>query len=136
MRKFTGEKYPDHKETDIKDIAVLIRAELKAIPGLKVSVKIERYSMGQSMHICIKETGFKICPEAYIKYAKDGYPQIMADNRPERYTPEAVALKDKIEAIANQYNYDNSDSQTDYFDVNYYLYVNYDSDLIDKEIIQ
>ena len=26
--------------------------------------------------------------------------------------------------IVNQYNYDNSDSQTDYFDVNFYTHLN------------
>ena len=32
-------------------------------------------------------------------------------------------IREKIETIANQWNFDNSDIMTDYFDVNYYLNV-------------
>jgi hypothetical protein len=39
-------------------------------------------------------------------------------------TPEAISVMMKAENIINRDNWDNSDAQTDYFDVNYYVHLN------------
>lgn len=44
-----------------------------------------------------------------------------------RMTPEARAIYDKVDAITNAYNRDNSDMMTDYFDVDYYGTVTFDN---------
>ncbi len=41
-------------------------------------------------------------------------------------------FRNKVKEILNQYNYNNSDIMTDYFDVNFYSYFYLDSNLENK----
>ena len=43
---------------------------------------------------------------------------------------EASALIDAVRAIVNAYNFDNSDSQTDYFNVNFYEQIDFAHDMV------
>ena len=121
MYKFTGEKF--NRDLDVKEIAKLIRKELKGISGLKTSVRIERYSMGRSINVSIKECGFNPMNPERIKAEKEN-PHVSIDLS--IYTKQGSDLKDKIQSIVDQYNFDDSDSMTDYFNVNFYGFVNYD----------
>jgi hypothetical protein len=97
MTKTIGTKYEQTKDLDIAQIAKLVRqdiaAEVKAglLPKVKYSVRISRYSMGQSLDVTIGQ----------------------ADRSPIQ----------RIEAIVFAYNYDGSDSQTDYFDNRFYTHI-------------
>lgn len=98
LRQTEGSKYRDTYGMDIKEIAKLVRKDLKeAFPNYIFKVQIERYSMGQSLHIQVNGTGIK-----------------------ERFSEEARKLEEEIRALANEYNYDDSDIMTDYFNVRFY----------------
>lgn len=120
---------------DAVEIAKEVRAELKKeFPGYKFSVTAD-YS---SMTIALMEA-----PESPVAYttpenmfSKYGYEQLNHhyldcysaedrrwNNTTDRIilTPKAIALFKKITKIANRKNYDNSDIQTDHFDVGYYF---------------
>lgn len=117
-RATEGNKYQDTKDLDVKDIAKLIRADLKAV-NIKASVRIERYSMGKSINVDI------ITPEEFTvknpAFDHNIHPAHM------RLTDEAKTLRDKVTAIVEAYNYDDSDSQIDYFDVNFYSHIGFKS---------
>jgi hypothetical protein len=123
---------------DIKDIAALVRTNLKReFPACTFAVRIERYSMGQSMHVALTKAPFEV-------FASDV--DVNGNRRTRDYAQlnefqlrDAYAAEDKIcngtylttdawntmvrvEQIVNTENWDNSDSQTDYFDVNYYTH--------------
>ena len=106
-----GTKYQAGR--DIKDVAKDIRKDLKAL-GIKASVRISRYSLGQSIYMTIKE--------------------ITSDEVKRQLAREAMALKDDcnprpiescyaycgeklVEAVANAYNRQEIDSMTDYYNV-------------------
>lgn len=97
------------------DIAKLMRADIKAavksgeLPDVKYSVTVENYSGGRSINIRIQDL-----PDAWVK-GEDHY-----GYERDILTPEAKAVQDKVQAIHNAYNYDGSEIQVDYFDVNYY----------------
>lgn len=98
-----GSKY--NQELDIKSIAVLIRADIKAqLPAVKASVRIERYSLGQAIHIEVKT---QVPVYAYGR----------------TMTEPAKALRAKVQAICDSYNYDDSDVMTDYFNVNFSTHI-------------
>lgn len=119
-----GSKY--NKDLNIKDIAKLIRKDIKTaikegkLPEMKTSVRINRYSGGQSLTIDIKEfkVGGFLNPEYIKAYHKN--PHLAYTEYPPRYYPFVERALEDLERIANAYNYDNSDSMFDYFDVNYY----------------
>jgi LmbE family N-acetylglucosaminyl deacetylase len=93
--KIEGNKYQETKNFSIKEIAALIRKESReaAKPyGVKVSVILDNYSGGCAIHT------FLNCP---------------ADKN-------GKELRKKLEDIRTSYNFDNSDSMTDYFHVRYY----------------
>lgn len=92
----TGTRYD--KNLDIKDIAKMVRRDLKA-EELTASVRISRYAGGQSIHIDLKDTGL------------------------DRRSEWARALVANVETIANAYNFDGSDHMTDYYNVNFYTHV-------------
>lgn len=101
MFKTIGTKYEETKDLDIKDIAKLVRTDLKqAYPDYKFSVRIERFSMGQAINVEVFNTG--------------------VDNR---WEDEGRALQQKLEKIIDAYSYDNSDPMTDYFHTRFYSHV-------------
>jgi len=95
-----GSKYAETKDMDIAEIAKLVRKEIKEfyseMKGVKISVRIERYSMGQSMAIRISNTGFA------------------------RRTTMNDQMRDELKKIVDQYNYDDIDSMTDYYNVRFH----------------
>jgi len=100
--KTVGSKYEQVKNMDIKDIAKLVRADLKKVyPQYRFSVRIDRFAMGQRMDVVIKDSEFE----------RSGR------------TPEARRLENEVLKIVDQYNYDDSDSMSDHFDVNFYTNV-------------
>jgi len=112
-----GAKYdPD---LDIAEIAKKVRADIKAakLPG-KISVRIQRYAGGRSLRV-----------KAVVPFpVRHG--DVERENRERAegldcpwLTREAYELQEKLKEITEAYNYDRSDIQTDYFDVNFYLHV-------------
>jgi Arc/MetJ-type ribon-helix-helix transcriptional regulator len=107
-----GEKYIGRRPN--KEVAVDIRRDLKdavangELPaGLKFSVKM---GTGSSSAINVRVSGIK------------------ATRDPDRggLTGEAKAVYEKVDRITNAYNRDNSDPMTDYFDTDYYGFVQID----------
>jgi len=134
---------------DIKTISKEVKQELqKQYPGCKWSVRIERFSMGQSMTVALLSAPF----EAFAKdvstngYPINGYTQLNqyqfqrpdADenvNNGAHLTREAWDCMSNAYRIASRDNWDNSDPQTDYFDVNYWLHLeigNWDKPFVRK----
>lgn len=124
---FYGSKYDGFKPA--AEVAKKVRADFKAaqaageIPAtIKFSVVSESFAGGQAVRVEIQGR-----PEAEVWYEE--IVQYAGFERPERrMTPEAKEVMRKVEAIANAYNRDRSDSQVDYFDVMYYCTVSYESD--------
>src|SRR3972149_9709196 len=113
-KRIEGYQYQDTQEMDIKDIAKKIRRDIrKQYPVAIFSVRIERFSGGQSINVTIKKAPFVVTNPAY---------DFNASYNPQtpRYTTEAKLMLDIIEQIVSNYNYDNSDSQSDYFEKKFY----------------
>lgn len=122
------------KHLDIKEIAKLVRADIAAaikagtLANVKTQVRISRYSGGQSMTVNVVglPDGFVLdnTPAREAWLAESG--NCEWDPRcPSLYTAEGHAVLDKLEAIMSAYNWDNSDSQRDHFDVNFYQHVDF-----------
>jgi len=122
--------------TDIKEIAKIIRKQLKQeFPKCKFSVRIERYSMGQSMTIALMAAPFETFAsntdvngyERERDYAQLNEYQLRRD--PEGYicngtylTPNAWDVMKRVDEIQGKYNWDRSEHLTDYYNVNYYFH--------------
>jgi hypothetical protein len=134
------------KNTDINQIAKQTRETLKKeFPNCKFSVTLEKYSGGRSMTIALMSANFEaLRDEGHTQlnhYAlMDGFErhsgtQIIRGEWtviPNGYgvcsgsllSEKAWEVMRRAVEIGNAENWDNSDSQSDYFDVNYYLHVN------------
>lgn len=126
-----GSNYAQTADLDIKEVAKLIRKDLKThYKGYKFSVRISGFSGGQSLGVVIKEIPDSLTlynPEWLQQIRTTGhYPYDLARN-----SPEAIQLCKDIRSIVQSYNYDGSDSQTDYFNVRFYTHVDFDSDLFE-----
>lgn len=122
--------------TDIKKIAKEIRKQLKQeFPQCKFSVRIERYSGGQSMTISLMQAPFAAFGSDKDANGNDGpgdYAQLnqfQLRDEPQDYicngyllTPDAWAIMKRADEIQGRYNWDKSDPMTDYFNVNYYFH--------------
>lgn len=139
-----GEKYETTQRLDIKEIAKLIRADIKAaqksgeLPtGLKTSVRIDRYAGGQSLDIRVTDLGgIPLYSEIGAKNIKETGSVAGEDHRTpyhETIAPEAKKILETLKTIQGSYNRDNSDVMTDYFDVRFYGRVEVDYDL-EREI--
>lgn len=114
-----GSRYEATKTLDVAAIAKLVRADLRALGSVaKFRVTTKRYSMGQSITIEIA---------GYNRHASDDVraAQEAAKLPCPWMTREAVALADRCEAILDAYNYNRSDSMTDYSDVKFHGHVNW-----------
>src|SRR3990167_9391515 len=119
------------RELGIKEIASRVREQLKKeFPGCKFSVTIERYSMGQSLTVALMAAPFEAFQNSESKqYGQLNQYQLLKD-RPENQecngnalTAEAWDTMKRAVQICNEYNYDNSDPVTDYFEVNFYMHI-------------
>lgn len=122
--------------TDIKEIAKQIRKQLKKeFPQCKFSVRIERYSMGQSMSISLTAAPFAAFTgdmDANGNPRSGDYAQLnpyQLRQEPDEYicngnyiTKEAWDTMARVDEIQKGHNWDNSDLMTDYFDVNYHFH--------------
>ena len=111
---------------DIKDIAKIVRQRLKkAYPGFKFSVRIERYSGGQSMRADMVEAPedfkfYQVNPSYCGGYNPNNYNEIY--ETPVVQSDEFNDIMAGTKAAMNDFNYDGSEIQVDYFDVNFYAF--------------
>lgn len=110
-------------------IAKEIRKDLKVAFGkdFKFSVKTQTYSGGGSIRVTILEGTIDFYTKEYQELERISAETGTCEARenlmreyPNRYTPEGKIVMEEAERIHRQYNHDKSDSQSDYFDVNYY----------------
>lgn len=136
-----------------KEISARVRQEIKKeFPNWKVSVRKEEYSMGWSLHINIMQAPIRVkqLPEEISQDAINFYCDSCRSGESLRnmqkesnnqlnhnfgeydqnkwcngvfLTAEGHAALKRMAEITQPYNWDNSDSQTDYFDVNFYLHM-------------
>ena len=137
FKKLTKEEEQEQarlRHMDITDIAKAIRKDLKKEFGksMKFSVRTSRYTGGQSLTVTIKKADIKYFKtieqfEQEHLFEKLDNPSLYESLLEQFKRHDYNAIKDevlkKIDLIANNYNYDNSVSQVDYFDVNYYCFV-------------
>jgi len=128
-----GSKYTETKnKLSLKEIAQLIKKEtLSKHPEINISVKTQHFSGGSSVNINI--TSY---PKPYLQKILSPHFTFKFQNMEESqipdwaydyaYTPEAKALLDDIQRIADQYRYDDSDGQIDYFSTNFYCTPEFD----------
>lgn len=91
--------------------------------------------MGQSLSVIIRNTLFPVHNRRYLELehailyggSQDKAPLRWELEETERWTQEAIDLVKTMEGMANQWNYNGSDSQTDYYHVNYSMSVDYDA---------
>lgn len=126
MYTVTGEKF--NKDLTLIEISSLIRKDISlakkdgVLPkDLKISITTERYSMGQSINIAIKKLpkGVWLRSEEYRRAVELNLPGAMQGGT-NSYTPQVKSWLKVLQNIHDSYNYNDSDSMTDYFDVNYY----------------
>lgn len=144
--KFQGSKYDDN--LGIKEIAQLVRKDLKAkYPKCKFSVTIKRYAGGQSMNVSLTESDFnpfntpdenliplsKISGYNTVKDVMESWKKTIDNGHHginEYYINDDFILSEKgkevskdIREIVSAYNFDDSDSMSDYFHVNFYSHL-------------
>jgi hypothetical protein len=131
---FVGSKYNETSNLDISEIAKLVRTELKSeFPNAKFAVTISRFSGGRSMDITIKEVGFNPFSTEYNDFLKSNE-KLSEWNKNAFYKWDAIPtynekfeeLRKRVESIVNQYNFDDSDSMSDYSHVRFYSHVRMD----------
>jgi hypothetical protein len=139
---FEGSAYRATKGLDIAEIAKLARADIKAairrgkLPkGLKVSVRIERYSGGKSMDATIKAAPFQVVNAERVQFEREHPTDWYCRTRecPDLLTEKAKQVEEAVKAILMAYNFDDSDSQTDYFHNRFYCTVDYCHGLLDAQ---
>lgn len=119
-----GSRYEDR--LDVAEIAKRIRKHIKAavkdgtLPaGLKTSVRISRYSMGQSLNITVTAYPENFLNPEFIAW-KAEHPHDPHFHAPERYTEKYREHLAVLKGFHSSYNHDGSEVMVDYFDVNYY----------------
>jgi hypothetical protein len=129
---FVGKKY--EAGLDVTEIAKRMRADIKQaiadgeIPeGVKARVRTQRFAGGQSIDIRVTSVPFMVYSEEYFEeaYQAGGLDNIMRP-RDEQFSPEMQQVFTVLRRIHASYQRDNSDIQSDYFDVNYYGQVEVD----------
>jgi len=139
------EKEGNNKHKSLKLIAKEVREQLKTeFPKCKFGVRTEYYSMGQALNIQLVKADFQVfrtpeelrsdaihgeeqwqtnARENRIIDAERGYTQLGGtnhlDDRDKVFTETAKNVLNRVVDIINRDNWDNSDMQTDYYDVNY-----------------
>jgi hypothetical protein len=118
---FVGSKYNETSHLSITEVAKLIRVELKnAYPKVKLSVKTSKYSGGCSLDVEIKSVDSNPFSVEYNQFLGSNKPLNEWNFSKEKYNAAFLAMKTNIKSIVEQYNFDDSDTQSDYFSVAFY----------------
>ena len=112
-----GSKYQEVKNLSVKEIAKLVRKDLKQFNDCKFSVTSDRnsitvYLINSSLDKLTSNEDYKETGIRFVVFEKD--------------------FGNKLKEILNQYNYNNSDIMTDYSDVKFYSYIYRDGQLEQK----
>lgn len=136
--KWEGKHYKNTEDLSTAEISKLIKKELEIEfeDMAKFSVITDVFSGGSSINVTITDLTFIPYTQPFLKHLETGrsieeynIEQHDHNNRyAKRFNDEFNAFIKKVERITNQYNFDDSDSQTDYFHVRYYQHVKFDED--------
>lgn len=123
----TGSRYDETRTLDVADVARLIRSDIKQavkdgkLPkGPRYSVRTSRFSGGCSIDINVTNWDGDCRVLGSDPGSCSDHPDF-ADSYV--YTAEADAAVKVLRSITQAYNRDNSDSQTDYYEVKFYSHV-------------
>lgn len=141
--KFEGSNYRATREMNFSDVVKTMRERFKVeLPGVKISTVQENYSMGRALHVSIMSAPQDVfdfsgqtenyrgemvpAAELYSDVVERKYMQVNQYHVKEhyglsQYGRDVIA---KVNNIVNSFNYDDSDSQIDYFDTRFYLHLN------------
>jgi hypothetical protein len=107
---------------DTTQIAARIRDDINeavrsgALPKAKYSVRTDKYSMGSSITVVASNLSFEVLnPDAFVVERGANWMTFDRAHYHSRFTPEAEALEQKLNAIVDAYHWDRSDSMTDYY---------------------
>jgi hypothetical protein len=114
-----GNKYQEVKSLSVVEIAKLVRKDLKQFNDCKFSVTSDR----NTISIYLKDSPLNRL-EIYDQSQELGWGGKVISIEKD--------LRKKVKEILDQYNYNNSEIMTDYFDVNFYSYFYLDSNLENK----
>lgn len=134
-----GAKYDATQRLDTAEIAKRMRADIAeaiatgTLPkGIKVSVNIRRFAGGSAIDMRVRAlpAGMVLHNVDWLRWNRDN-PDAGYNLCPHRdcWSAEAGSALDRLKAIHSSYNRNNSDSMSDYFDVNYYGQAEFDYDL-------
>lgn len=129
-----GEKYEATKKLTSTEVVALIRADIKAavkageLPPAKYSVRKDSYSGGWSVRIRVSDLPFLEHDTDHIAAVAENRSHAHLSAGGNRQNVGVLAVEQRLERIAADYNYDGSDIQTDYFNVRFYCSVSFDSD--------
>jgi hypothetical protein len=118
-KSIIGSKFEATRNLSAVQVAKLIRADIKALnlKGFKFSVK----TSGSSMHSSI-DISITAAPEGFVYRATEAE-ELLNRQTSKRFpwlTDAAREIQEKLEEIHASYNFDKSDTMTDYFHVRYY----------------
>jgi hypothetical protein len=121
-RPAEGTKYRATESLPLVDVAKLIRADIKEairagmLPaGLTTSVRVRHHS---SIDIAVTAAPFEVLSRAHL-LVHEVLPHVHAP-RISRYTPLTLCALERLEDIADAYNFDRSEIESDYFNVRFY----------------
>ena len=126
-----GSKADEVEHEGAVEVAKRVRVDLKdAFPpkdGWKFSVRAPRYS---TLYVTVTQVphGFVVKNPAWVKFAQEN-PNQPPPHGMGRLTEEADAALKRMKSLVNEYNYDRSDSMTDYFDRGFYETVEFARDV-------
>lgn len=128
-----GSKYDETRELDVRDVAKLVRAELKALRGFKCAVRIARFSGGESLKVEVVSVpaGFRVLNRERLAWERE-HPRQHCTHLA-IFSDEAIAIQDRIAAMVAAYNRNASDTMIDYFDVRFYASVSFSYELTKAE---
>lgn len=114
--KTTGSNYKNTSDLDLADVAKLVRKDIRrALPGYKFSVRISRYSGGQSLKAELRA----LPADVEILDCAENDPRWPDEEAFRVSGPMAEALS-LAEGILNSYNRRDVDIQSDYWNVRFF----------------
>ena len=125
-KRWYGKSYEEGLSTT--EVSKRSREQIKKLlkekwPGVKVSIKTKNYSGGSS--ISATAVALPWCPYSarYKAWAAEGGKSAYGATNPpwSRYNTAWESLAKEVDGIINGFNYDGSEIETDYFDVNFYF---------------
>lgn len=139
VKELGGMHTPGQPITDIaREVRKIIKKAIKSglLPKIKVSVTVQKYAGGQTLHVTVKDVDFCVLNVNGWREQVSKNWMLGWDDVGGRYNPKGYEILDFLTRFAKAFQKSERHSNSDYLCINFFDDISFSTDLEDRQASQ